>query len=152
MTEWLVIGYGNDLRGDDGAGRVVADRIDALDLAGVTVRSVTQLVPELALDVAAADRVLFVDADVTVSDLVLRPVAGAATDRRGCDGPGPLTHHVTPEVLVGSAAVVGADGPATVEQLSIPASGFDVGSPLSPPTAEAVERAVSLVIDRLSGS
>ena len=43
----LVIGYGNDLRSDDGAGRAVADRISEMELPGVAVRSVMQLTPEL---------------------------------------------------------------------------------------------------------
>lgn len=156
MSAYLVIGSGNELRGDDRAGRVVADRIEALDLEGVTVRSVTQLVPELALDLAAADRVLFVDADVTVSELVLRTLDGLRPDGinrpAGIDGPagGPMTHHVTPEVLVGLAAVVGERAPAVVECLSIPGAGFELGSSLSPATAVAVDRAVTLIVERIS--
>lgn len=149
MSTYLVIGVGNELRGDDSAGRVVADRIEALDLEGVTVRSVTQLVPELALDVAAAARVLFVDADVTVAEPVVRSL-----QRRGpaADDPGALTHHVTPEVLVGLAALVGPVAPATVEQLSIPAASFDLGASLSPATAQGVDDAVTLIVERISVS
>ena len=52
LTDTLVIGYGNDLRTDDGAGRWVAERIESFDLPGVSVRSVPQLTPELTLDIA----------------------------------------------------------------------------------------------------
>ena len=55
----LVIGIGNPLRGDDGVGWWLARRAEC---AGSLVRLVPQLTPELALEVAAARRVLFVDA------------------------------------------------------------------------------------------
>ena len=58
----LVIGYGNDLRGDDCAGRraaqIIADRCDNR----ITVRSVHQLTPDLAPLIADADLVIFADA------------------------------------------------------------------------------------------
>ncbi len=147
MSAYLVIGYGNELRGDDGAGRVVADRIEATELDGVTVRAVTQLVPELALDLATADHALFVDADVTVSEPVLRTLDGSRPD---ATDPGALTHHVTPEVLVGLTAVVGERAPAQVELLSLPAASFELGWSLSPATARAVDWAVALIVERIS--
>ena len=62
VAEILIVGYGNDLRSDDGAGRVVASRVEAMDLPGVVVRSQSQLTPELALLVTRAD----LDEDDTV--------------------------------------------------------------------------------------
>ena len=76
----LVIGYGNDLRSDDGAGRVVADRLDALALPDVTVRSVIQLTPELALEIAKFDTVVFVDASVEVAETISTPVVAGPKD------------------------------------------------------------------------
>ena len=55
----LVIGYGNRLRSDDGAGPRVAERL-ASD--GVAVRVCDQLVPELADDLKGRAVVVFVDA------------------------------------------------------------------------------------------
>ena len=57
----LVIGYGNELRRDDGLGPRVA-----ASLAGPGVRAlaVRQLTPELAEEVATARLVVFVDARV----------------------------------------------------------------------------------------
>ncbi|MEB3362613.1 MAG: hypothetical protein VKI42_10885 [Synechococcaceae cyanobacterium] len=57
----LVIGIGNPLRGDDGVGRWLARRGE-LWLPQAQWRAVQQLTPELAADVAAAARVLFIDA------------------------------------------------------------------------------------------
>jgi hydrogenase maturation protease len=146
----LVIGYGNELRGDDGAGRVVADRIDELGLAGVMVRSVTQLVPELTVDLTAADRVVFVDADVAVASLVIRRIEGGNGIAGPDDSPpsGATTHHATPPTLIGLAAAVGSPVPSLIEQISIPAIGFEFGAPMSAVTAAAVEEAVGLIVER----
>jgi hydrogenase maturation protease len=59
----LVIGYGNTLRGDDGAGQRTAGIIAASAIAGeVRVISCHQLFPELAADIAASRAVIFIDA------------------------------------------------------------------------------------------
>jgi hydrogenase maturation protease len=77
----LIVGYGNRLRCDDGAGPAVADAIapwvDASRLGGrVTVIEAHQLLPELAAELAIAAAVLFVDAALTPStDPALPPVA-----------------------------------------------------------------------------
>lgn len=73
----LIVGYGNRLRCDDGAGPAVADAIarwvDASGLAErVTVIEAHQLLPELAADLATAAAVLFIDAAM---DPALSPVA-----------------------------------------------------------------------------
>ena len=57
----LVIGIGNALRGDDGVGGWLAQRAEQW-LPAVQLRTVQQLTPELAEDMAAAARVLFIDA------------------------------------------------------------------------------------------
>jgi len=64
VTPWLVIGYGNTLRGDDGAGPEVARVVAEWGLPGVRALAVHQLTPELAPEVASAARVVFVDASI----------------------------------------------------------------------------------------
>ena len=71
---WLVIGYGSDLRGDDGLGRRAALAVAALEMAGATVMSVHQLTPELAEPLAGVDGAIFLDAHP----------ADAALPRREC--------------------------------------------------------------------
>lgn len=146
----LVVGCGNELRGDDGAGRAVADRIGALSLPGVTVRSVIQLVPELVTDMATADRVVFVDADQGASSLAIQSIGIGhdSGDSGGPDRSGSLTHHTSPEALLELAAAIGLRVPPQVEQLSIPAIGFDLGTSLSAVTAAGVEEAVQLIRER----
>ena len=52
--KWLVIGYGNELRGDDGAGIMVARRIAENPPPGVRSIVARQLTPELADELAYA--------------------------------------------------------------------------------------------------
>jgi len=44
----LLIGYGNELRGDDAIGPLVARALAELRLPGTQVLALTQLTPELA--------------------------------------------------------------------------------------------------------
>lgn len=59
----LVYGYGNPGRLDDGLGPVFADKIEELQLEGVTTDSNYQLVVEDSAAIAEYDVVIFVDAD-----------------------------------------------------------------------------------------
>jgi hydrogenase maturation protease len=101
----LVIGYGNTLRRDDGAGRALAERIAAhWQGQGVSVctQLMTQLTPELALDIAAADvaAVVFVDAAVAAN-------SGGIQIRRlnGANASPSLGHHLGPALLLNYAAL-----------------------------------------------
>lgn len=58
----LLIGYGNPLRGDDGVGWVMAERL--MGVEGITAVSAHQLLPELIDQIAEVDHVIFVDATV----------------------------------------------------------------------------------------
>ena len=140
----LVIGYGNDLRSDDGAGRAVADRIDALGLPDVAVRSVIQLTPELALDIAGVDTVVFVDASVEVSETTADPVVAESLD------PSATSHFSTPGTLLSITATVGAV-PGRAVAIAIPVTDIGLGMELTPMTemgvAEAVEMITALIVD-----
>lgn len=62
-TRTLIIGYGSPIRGDDAIGPLAADALAAGPLpAGVQVISRHVLTAELVEDIAAADRVIFLDA------------------------------------------------------------------------------------------
>ena len=59
----LIIGYGSPIRGDDAIGPLAADALQARGLpAGARVLSRHVLTAELVEDIAAADRVIFLDA------------------------------------------------------------------------------------------
>ncbi len=137
MTDVLVVGVGSDLRGDDVAGRLVADAIEHRGLPGVAVRSVVQLVPELAEPIARADRVVFVDASVAIERVTVRQVSpqSAAGD----------SHHATPSALLDLVAELGwSIPPATI--VEVPAFDLTLGEHLSAATAASIERAVDEVV------
>lgn len=138
----LVIGYGNDLRSDDGAGRVVADRIGALDLPGVTTRSLSQLTPELSLDIAGVSRVVFVDASIEVAETTLAPVVAVDAEKPG------WSHYTTPETLLAMSGTVGPI-PQSAHTVSIPVADLGIGMELSPISAAGVEKAVELITSLL---
>ena len=92
----LVIGYGNTLRGDDGIGWYVAESLqDAWRDHRVEVRALPLLPPELTLDLADADLVLFIDADCRLQPLTwaLEPVIAKPESA-------PFTSHVCPSGLL----------------------------------------------------
>ena len=60
----LVLGFGNELRRDDGLGPVVARTVEARGVPGVCARGVHQLTPELAEELSRAALAIFVDARV----------------------------------------------------------------------------------------
>ena len=63
-SDFLVIGYGNVLRHDDGVGPRVAEAIEALQLPGVHTLICQLLTPELAEPISRARIAVFVDAAV----------------------------------------------------------------------------------------
>ena len=85
----LVIGYGSPIRGDDAIGPLAADALAAAPLPpGWRVLSRHVLTAELAEDLAAVDRVIFLDASVRAGVeldggvypfLNLRAISGGAT-------------------------------------------------------------------------
>ena len=143
VVEILVIGYGNDLRSDDGAGRVVASRIEAADHPGVIVRSQSQLTPELALDITRADVVVFVDANVDCDEMTIQPV------RPGEPGTQSMSHHTDPAALLLLAQDLGRV-PLDVHVVSIPATSLELGFELSTGTAKGVEEAVDAITEIVS--
>jgi hydrogenase maturation protease len=134
----LVIGVGNDLRGDDAAGWVAAGRVAAWGRPGVTVIRTRQLLPELAADVACAAAVVLIDARVGGSDTpAITPVEGepaAAT----------LTHSASLAQLLALARDAYGRAPRGFA-LGIPAAAFDFGAAVSPACAAGVEAALRLL-------
>jgi hydrogenase maturation protease len=64
MKTVIVIGYGNDLRSDDGIGQLIANTIKSWDLPNLKSLAVHQLTPELAANLANVNLAIFVDARI----------------------------------------------------------------------------------------
>jgi hydrogenase maturation protease len=144
VTDALVIGYGNDLRTDDGAGRWVAAQIEALKLPGVEVRSLSQLTPELSLEVAGREMVVFVDANVDAAEVTVQRVHAEPS------GPKTMTHHGDPATLLALVPTVGAL-PLRAYVVSIPAANLEMGLELSAVTQAAASQAVGRIVALLAG-
>lgn len=143
-AEILVIGYGNDLRGDDGAGRQVAGYVDSWQMPGVKVVSAHQLTPDLCEEVAHADTVIFADARPA------RPGDAADCSQVAEDAKSPSSIHASDPAAILQIAgeLYGHRPPAWL--VGIPAVDFEVGAPLSETTVAGVWQATDLIRDLIS--
>jgi hydrogenase maturation protease len=134
----LVIGYGNTLRCDDGAGPKVAEAVQALNLGEVRTIVCHQLSPELAEPVSRADLAVFVDAAVDGSAEVryrpLRPCATAPI----------MAHAPNPQAVLALARTVFGRAPRGW-WLTVPAVNLGFGEELSDPAKRGVEAAVEKI-------
>lgn len=148
MSEWdssatLVIGFGNDFRGDDGVGPEIAKRVDALQLRNVRALCVHQLTPELAEEISAVGQVFFVDCwkGLRPTPIVIEPLTADGAELHG-------THVVDPRALLALSRVLYGRAPrawlVTVEGVQ-----FEPGGRLSFSAVryaqEATQRIASLV-------
>ena len=135
---FLVIGYGNELRRDDGLGPRAARTVDSWGLSGVKVRTVHQLTPELSAEIAQCDEVIFIDADCGPDKGVrLRAVEPASSAA-------PSFHASSPASLLALVAAVWDLRP-TASQVTIPGCDFDFGEGLSPEADVALAQALGEV-------
>jgi hydrogenase maturation protease len=95
--KYLVIGYGNTLRSDDGAGFWVAEKVGEWNLENVRSLAVHQLTPELAEDIANADTVIFVDALPITEETPGEVKIEALTPERITDS---FAHSINPRSLL----------------------------------------------------
>jgi hydrogenase maturation protein HypF len=145
IDEILVVGYGNELRRDDGAGPVVARAVEALKLPGVRALALPQLTPELAQGVSEGRAAIFVDAQPAGEnqEVGVQPLAPSESAQIG-------THASDPgAVLALARSVFGRSPPAWL--VTVPAVDFGYGDQLSPSTKCVVPKAV-LEVRRLCAS
>lgn len=148
----LIIGFGNTLRRDDGAGAAAA-RLLARDprIAGgdVEVLERYQLLPEMALDIAEVSLVIFVDADVRglPGSIELHDIDPATAARHDADArgvPGASSHHVGGGELVALAAALTNRAPRAVA-IGIGVVDLELGEGLSPAVEAALPRVADIV-------
>lgn len=148
VTDVLVLGYGNDLRGDDAVGRRLAEAVEAWGLPGVRAASLHQLTPEVAETVSDAELVVFADASPQVQRVHLAPVVRQPSTSTGA-------HQVDPSTVLELAQMV-YDRTPTAWMLHLPAEQFELGAALSESAraglAEALERLRGLVDEAMPGT
>lgn len=135
-----VVGYGNSLRRDDGAGLVLAGMVaNGLEAAGLDVCRIEmhQLTPELALDICDPDIEAAIFADARLCDggaeVRFERLNGAVSDAG-------MGHHFSPEsVMALVRGLFGREMPAWV--VSAPGWDFAHGEGLSARAEAALHRA-----------
>ncbi len=150
----LIIGFGNTLRRDDGAGAVAARLLAAdtrLERPEVEVREAYQLLPEMALDLAEVTLVVFVDADarglpgsIEIHDIDPQAAERADADARG--EPGASSHHVGGGQLVALAAALTGRAPEAVA-IGIGVADLGMGEGLSPAVEAALPTVVGIAVE-----
>lgn len=121
----MVIGYGNDLRSDDGIGQRIANEIACWHLSSVQSLAVHQLTPDLAAALTNSDLVIFVDACLPVDgyDVQIQPLLPA------CDIDSSV-HTGNPRSLLAlTQALYDHCPPAWL--VTIPGINFEIGDRLS---------------------
>jgi hydrogenase maturation protease len=136
MTVVLVIGYGNELRGDDGIGPRVAEAVAELRLPGVEALAVHQLTPELADRLPGVQMVIFVDAAESGS-FEVQPLDPAT-------GFGSIDHTSQPRSILSLAQAIHGASPETWF-IRVPGACFDFGTSLSTKAEQGVREAVAVI-------
>ena len=138
---FLVIGYGNTLRSDDGAGQKVAEKIAQWELSKVRSLAVHQLTPELAEDIARADTVIFVDAVATNSE---NPASVKIQKLEAEDNSTSLGHSCNPRSLLSFTQILYGKAIKAYWVL-IPALNFDFGEEFSSVTQKRIDIALQQI-------
>jgi hydrogenase maturation protease len=135
----LVIGYGNTLRSDDGVGQIVAQKIANCHLPEVRSLYLHQLTPELAVDIAEVELVIFVDAtlaaiapDVRVSRL--QPLSSIEI----------RSHTSDPRMLLNLAQTLYNHCPQAW-LVTIPGENFELGDKISPLAGRGMTQALKQI-------
>lgn len=141
MAKLLLFGYGNPGRGDDGLGPELIARIARLRLDDVECQNDMQLQVEHVTDLAACDRVLFIDADMSCAEPFEFSGISAVKD-------GSYTSHaMSPAALLHAYKLVyGKDAPPAF-LLRIRGYDFALGDPLTDKASANLEAAIKQVVE-----
>lgn len=141
----LVLGVGNPVRSDDGAGAFVCAALAAQNLPGVCTRTVHQLDPALLEDLFAFDAVVIVDAAVTGEGFSFAPLV--ENNARAVAS----SHHLNAQTLQALARAV-YNRSLSFYLCAIRGENFDLGETLSPAAKKNAGEAIQVLTGWLSAS
>lgn len=136
---FIVIGYGNDLRSDDGIGPRVAQKVEDLGIANVKSLAVHQLTPEIADTIKDVYGVIFVDA-CQLPDVQEVQVLTVEPEETGKS----MTHNVAPRSLLALSQTLYNSHPRAW-CINVPAVNFEIGETLSPVAEQGVSQALEKI-------
>lgn len=156
----LVIGYGNTLRGDDGAGQIVADVIEQWGIPTVRAFALHQLTPELAEPLSTAQLAIFVDVYIANPEPEAAPMLHCldlsldlSLDQTLVPSPSQIAqmgHTVDPRSLLAlTQHVYNAVPPSW--WILIPAINFEMGEQLSLTTQQGIAAALEKIKQFIQG-
>jgi len=136
----IVIGYGNTLRSDDGAGYRVAEQVKRWQHPSLAAWPAQQLLPEMAAALAEVELAIFVDAKAQTTTAILE-----------CCHLKPQTqqlwmHHLEPTSLLALTEQLYGCQPRAY-WLLLPAENFAFGEQLSPRTQASLDLAVAKILE-----
>ncbi len=127
-NSFLVIGYGNTLRSDDGVGQIVATEVASWKIPSVVALSLHQLTPEIAEILAQSSYAIFIDAcPVEQIGGVVQICPIEPIDSNNFS----LGHISNPRSLLALTKAIYNYAPEACA-IAIPAVNFDLGETLSP--------------------
>ena len=136
---FLVIGYGNSLRSDDGVGQIVATTVATWGMANVRSLAVHQLTPELSEELKSARYAIFVDAYRASEEGALVQVCPIEAVETGNFL---LGHTSEPRSLLALTQAVYSYSPQAW-LIKIPTVNFELGEHLSPIAQQGLTAALS---------
>jgi hydrogenase maturation protease len=155
QNEFLIIGVGNALRQDDGAGLALAEALrSALTEMGraTQIRQVQQLLPELAEEISTIQPRILVVADCRQavegsSEVQISQLDGPQDAAATPQGAKLDSHHLTAQQMIAMAErLYGYAGNAWLA--TVPGEAFGHGQGMSRLTTEAIQRAVPTLLEQ----
>ena len=138
LDDFLVIGYGNTVRGDDGVGPRAAEAVEKLNLPGVRALVLQQLSPENAGPISQAHTVIFVDAAVDApQEVQLRKLEPNETSQL-------MAHAADPRTMLALSRDVFGHTPQAW-WLTIPAVNLEFSEELTPQAQHGLKKAVNKI-------
>jgi len=139
----FVIGYGNTLRGDDGIGQIIAEKIEELKIENVETLALHQLTPDLAADFPKYKQIIFIDAseDIRQEEVQVFELSPSQT-------PPQIEHAMTPENLLRLSKDLYSFAPPSIAVI-LPARNFEFSEVLSAVTESAIKPAINIITAKI---
>lgn len=141
----LVIGYGNTLRSDDGAGQRVAEMVQGQGWENVRSLCVHQLTPELAEELKEVELVIFVDAYLAPENSECSSLTYELIQNPNSPSQNPQVGHTSdPRSLLALTYKLYGFSPSAWHIL-VPAVNLELGEQLSPVAEQGVRAALEQI-------
>lgn len=139
----LIVGIGNELRGDDGIGAYICRCIEEKKIEGVHTLISHQLHTELAEEFLAYDHIVIADASVNEKPVEFYPL------KPGQLAPASSSHHVNASMLAAIAKQL-YNKELSIMICSVKAEDFEIGSSLSALAKNNADSAAGIIINWIS--